>query len=71
MASWVFVCKNCSSAFTHSEVGETLSDYFLPVRPEVPPEGVERQCPSCKFKSTYTRADLRYQSESKGRAHCA
>jgi hypothetical protein len=69
VASWVLVCKSCGNAFTHSPVTETLADYYLPSKPEFPPDGEEHECPNCKVKSTYQRTELRYQSEPQNRGH--
>jgi hypothetical protein len=59
------VCKNCHKAFAYSKIGNTLGDFFLPLRPEIPPEGVECECPNCKVQAIYQRNELRYQSEAK------
>lgn len=67
MASWSLACKNCNKAFAYSQIGDTLSEFFIPSRPEIPPEGVERECPSCKAKAIYKRNELRYQSEDQSR----
>lgn len=61
MASWDLTCKDCGEDFTHSQVGETLANYFIASKPEFPPEGLEFECPHCKTKSLYLRNELRYQ----------
>jgi hypothetical protein len=71
MESWTLVCKNCHKAFAYSKIGNTLGDFFLPLRPEIPPEGVERECPNCKVHAIYQRNELRYQSEAKSRGHAS
>jgi len=64
MADWVLTCKNCRKIFSHSRVSEeTLFDYFLPLRPKIPPEGEKCECPNCGVKSTYNRTELTYRSE--------
>ena len=63
MGSWALACKNCRALFTHSEVPNTLADYYLPTRPDFPPEGLERECPQCNSKSTYRAIELIYQSK--------
>ena len=65
MASWALACKNCRAVFTHSQIADTLAEYYLPTRPAFPPEGLERECPSCGSKSTYQRRDLTFRSERK------
>lgn len=67
MANWTLACKKCDKAFAYSKIGDTLSDYFVPQRPEFPPEGVERECPSCEAKATYQRNELVYQSDAQSR----
>lgn len=62
MASWALACKNCRAIFTHSQIPDTLADYYIPTRPEFPPTGLERDCPSGKTTSTYQLADLAFQS---------
>jgi hypothetical protein len=61
MAEWVLVCKYCGKAFSHSEIGGTLLDYFLPVKPRFPVGGLQRECPDCKTRSIYQQNELRYQ----------
>ena len=65
MASWALTCKNCRAVFTYSQISETLADYFMPMRPEFPKEGLEHECPYCETKSTYKRHELVYRSERK------
>ncbi len=71
MASWSLACKNCNKAFAYSQIGDTIPEFFMPSRPEFPPEGVERECPNCKAKATYQSNELRYQSEPHGRGRAA
>jgi hypothetical protein len=67
MASWSLACKNCRTVFTHSQIPDTLADYYLPARPEFPASGLERECPSCKTKSTYQATELTFQSDRTSR----
>ena len=72
MASWALCCKSCGKDFTYSQIGDTMLDYFfIPSRPEMPPKGVERECPNCKAKATYQQTELRYQSKPQGRGHAS
>jgi hypothetical protein len=71
MASWNLACKKCLKSFAYSQISETFVDYFMPSRPEFPPDGVELECPNCQAKSTYYRTDLTYQSAPTGRGHSA
>jgi phage FluMu protein Com len=61
MAKWVLRCKDCDRFFTHSEIGNTLADYFLPETPKLPPDGLEMECPHCKVKAAYLPSELRYK----------
>jgi hypothetical protein len=61
MASWALTCKNCHAVFTHSQIPDTLADYYIPTRPEFPLNGLERECPDCKVTSTYHSIDLMFQ----------
>jgi hypothetical protein len=61
MASWGLTCKGCGEVFRYSEIKETLADYFLPAKPDIAPEGVERECPNCKKKFVYQRNELTYE----------
>ncbi len=67
MASWSLACRKCNKRFTYSQIGDTLVDVFIPLRPEFPPQGVESECPHCKAKAFYQQNDLRYQSEPQRR----
>ncbi|HEX4001990.1 MAG TPA: hypothetical protein VHX36_05035 [Candidatus Acidoferrales bacterium] len=60
MASWGLTCKGCGQTFVYSRISETLADYFLPAKPEIATEGVERECPKCKERFTYLRSELTY-----------
>lgn len=71
MASWNLACKNCDKQFVYSQIGDTLVDVFIPLRPEFPPEGVARECPKCKAKATYQIDELRYSSEPQSRGRGA
>lgn len=39
MASWILACKNCRVVFARSGIPDTVSNYYLPLRPEFPPGG--------------------------------
>jgi hypothetical protein len=71
MASWALGCKNCGKDFTYSQIDDTLQDFFVPLRPQLPPEGEEREGPNCKARATYKRNELTYQSELQGRVRAA
>ena len=58
MASWDLCCRNCGKDFTYSQIGDTLLDFFIPSRPEMPPKGVERECLTCKAKATYQQTEI-------------
>ncbi len=61
MANWVLSCKNCNKTFSHSEVGGSLADHFLPQRPEFPAGGLEQECPHCNTTAVYQQHELTYQ----------
>ncbi len=60
MAIWVLSCKRCGETFAYCEIGESLLDYFFPKKPEMPREGVECQCPTCKAKFIYQQYELMF-----------
>jgi hypothetical protein len=60
MAIWVLICKRCGETFAYSEIGESLLDYFFPKKPEIPLEGVECECPTCKAKFIYQQYELMF-----------
>lgn len=66
MASWGLACKNCHAVFTHSQIPNTLADYYLPIRPEFPPDGLERECPNCKARPPTSEANSRFGSDLNG-----
>jgi DNA-directed RNA polymerase subunit RPC12/RpoP len=62
MASWIISCINCRVAFEHAKINDySLQDYLLPMRPTIPPEGVEVECPHCGHKAMYKTTDLFYR----------
>jgi hypothetical protein len=63
MSHWALSCKNCGEVFAYSPIADTLDNYFIPLPPEFPPQGLECECPRCKANATYQRTDLRYRSE--------
>jgi hypothetical protein len=65
MASWALACKNCRTVFTHSQIPDTLADYYLPTRPEFPLSGVDRECPSRKTTATSTAFLLLYATRAR------
>jgi endogenous inhibitor of DNA gyrase (YacG/DUF329 family) len=61
MANWTLECPNCNSNFVHSPIEDTIDNYFLPIKPTIPDDGVKMDCPECGQNATYQKADLRYQ----------
>ena len=61
MATWSLICKRCSAAFVHSQIPENIVNYFLPVRPKFPPDGLDCECLNCKTTSRYQRNELIYE----------
>jgi hypothetical protein len=64
MCKWVLFCKNCRKSFPHSEIRSSLSNDFMPEKPEFPAEGQALECPNCKATFKYMRDDLRFQYAS-------
>jgi DNA-directed RNA polymerase subunit RPC12/RpoP len=65
MASWVLKCPNCSSGFTHSQVEDTLENFFLASKPTFPDDGETLDCPHCGHTATYQQTDLSYRDRTK------
>jgi DNA-directed RNA polymerase subunit RPC12/RpoP len=61
MASWQLTCLNCEREFTHSVIANNLDNYYLPIKPDFPEDGMEFRCPHCGNKSTYQRTDLTFK----------
>jgi len=64
MARWVLRCPNCSETFVHSEIEDTLANYFLPTKPEFPKGGQTLACAHCGKESFFQQTALTYQRES-------
>ncbi len=62
MAIWVLLCKRCGETFAYCQIGESLLDYLFPKKPDMPPEGVECQCPTCKAKFVYLQYELVFRN---------
>ena len=68
MASWVLCCPNCSETFVHSEIEDTLANYFALVKPKFPKGGQILTCTHCGKESLFQQTELTYQRESVKRA---
>jgi DNA-directed RNA polymerase subunit RPC12/RpoP len=63
MPSWIVNCDECNSKITHSPIEYSgIVSYFLPLKPDLEPQGTELECPECGEKAIYQRSDLRYQA---------
>jgi predicted nucleic-acid-binding Zn-ribbon protein len=63
MANWVLSCRKCKTNFEHSKIAVAgLANYFIPLKPEFPPDGIERECPNCGYKAFYQKTDIKYQA---------
>ncbi|MGA2810120.1 MAG: hypothetical protein ABSG16_01880 [Candidatus Acidiferrum sp.] len=63
MASWVLECLNCNQKFEYSKISASgLINYFQPLKPEMPPDGVQMQCPNCGQNGQYFRHQLTYRT---------
>ena len=69
MARWVLRCLNCSKTFVHSEIKDTLANFFSPATPTFPEGGQTLTCTHCGRESVFRQTDLTYQREpAKGAA---
>jgi DNA-directed RNA polymerase subunit RPC12/RpoP len=64
MASWVLRCPNCSETFVHSEIEDTLANFFSLAKPKFPEGGQTLACTHCGKESLFQQTDLTYQRES-------
>jgi hypothetical protein len=62
MASWVLICKRCGEIIHYREIGDSLIEYFIPEKPEMPREGMVCACPICNANSIYKQSDLTFHS---------
>ena len=60
MAAWGFTCANCNKQFAQFRIEDTVENYFIAEKPDVPKGGKEFACPNCGHKATYQRNDLAY-----------
>ena len=65
MANWTVTCKNCGQAFALAPISDSLSDFYLPEKPDFPPQGLERKCPLCSAKFNYQSTSSRIRSSKK------
>jgi hypothetical protein len=63
MPNWGLKCKQCSHTFTFAEIEDTLENYYVPVKPVFPKEGLLKECPHCAFKFRYLPHELFYRRE--------
>jgi hypothetical protein len=62
MSNWGLKCRECGHSFSFSEIEDTLENYYLPVRPIFPKEGLLRECPVCFSKRVYLSTELFYRA---------
>jgi hypothetical protein len=62
MPNWGLKCKLCGHSFTLAEIEDTLENYYLPIRPVFPKEGLLRECPVCFSRLTYLPTELFYRA---------
>jgi len=63
MPKWVLICKNCQAEFQHSQVSDVgMASFYLPLKPELPPENQKCVCPKCGYEGLYKRTDLLYRA---------
>jgi DNA-directed RNA polymerase subunit RPC12/RpoP len=59
MATWELQCPNCKNKFAYMRItDDDLENYYLPLRPIFPEDGLEVECPDCSFKAVYQRYAL-------------
>jgi hypothetical protein len=63
MPNWDLKCEQCGNSFMFVEIEDTLENYFFPVKPVFPKEGLLRECPYCASKSTYMLHELFYRAQ--------
>jgi hypothetical protein len=61
MASWNVTCPHCAKEFEYSAIKDTIANYFVPEKPEVPEEGQSLVCKNCGKESIYKWPNLKYQ----------
>jgi uncharacterized protein YbaR (Trm112 family) len=63
MAAWVLACPDCKGEFQHAKIDDrTLLDYFHPIKPVFPHEGLAVVCPSCTHETVFNRHQLVYRA---------
>jgi DNA-directed RNA polymerase subunit RPC12/RpoP len=61
MAKWNLKCPYCKNDFTHSLINDySLSEFLMPMKPALPDDGTEIECPNCGHKATYRMHQLIY-----------
>jgi hypothetical protein len=53
-----FRCKQCNRWFVHAAIEDTFENFYFPVRPTIPKEGLLKACPHCGHESVYQRHEL-------------
>jgi hypothetical protein len=65
---WVLKCNECRAECVYAEIAsEGIASYFLPRKPEVPPN-FTYACPNCGHKDSYRRTDLLYKDDAMARS---
>jgi len=63
MPKWVLICKKCQVEFQHSQISDVgMASFYLPLKPELSPEGQKCVCPNCGHECVYHRTDLLYRA---------
>jgi hypothetical protein len=68
MARWILRCPDCSRTFVHSEIEDTLANYFFPAKPNFPKDGQTLTCTHCGKESLFQRTDLTISRDRSKRA---
>jgi hypothetical protein len=64
LLAFLLTSAHCSETFVHSEIEDTLTNYFSTERPKFPKGGQTLTCTHCGKESLFQRTDLIYQGES-------
>jgi hypothetical protein len=65
MADWVLQCTYCQRVFTHSRIKYVgWADFYVPRKPDFPPNGSEIECPECRHKTNYHQNNLMDEGKS-------
>jgi DNA-directed RNA polymerase subunit RPC12/RpoP len=63
MSAWVLRCRNCNAELERSPIKAlSLLDYLQPLKPELPIERSQFECPNCGHREIYYVKDFVYRA---------